>query len=102
MRHHAVHPLEEVLDALLGLGREVLERERRPAIRRGLLDLLDHLHLEPQELRRCARSLMAKRGGRCAQVGEVGAGGFIREDRVIWPHQPPDVGWARSTVVATS
>lgn len=47
VRHHAVHPLEEVLDPLLGLGREVLERERRPAILRRLLNLLDHLHLEP-------------------------------------------------------
>lgn len=45
VRHHAIHPLEQVVEPLLRLGREVLEREHRPPIRRRLLDLLDHLHL---------------------------------------------------------
>lgn len=44
--HHPIHPLEQVLNALLRLGREELEGEHRPPtpIHR-FLDLLDNLHL---------------------------------------------------------
>ncbi|RRT51425.1 hypothetical protein BHE74_00034780 [Ensete ventricosum] len=42
---HAVHAFEEVLHALLRLGREELEGEHRPPIALGRgLDLVDHLH----------------------------------------------------------
>lgn len=45
---HAVHPVEEVVDTLVGLGGEVLEGEEDlPLLRRRLPDLLYHLHLLP-------------------------------------------------------
>lgn len=47
VRHHPLHPLEKVLDAVLRLRREELEREQHPVVirRRRLVDLLYHLHL---------------------------------------------------------
>lgn len=45
---HTVHPLKEVVDTIVGLWREELERENNlPVISKTFLDLLNHLHLCP-------------------------------------------------------
>lgn len=84
VRDHAVHPLEQVLDTLLRLGREVLEREQRPAIGRCLLDLFDHLHIKlleasPPGACERAHSNGEQEGGGMMVVGEWVAGVCIYE-----------------------
>ena len=44
VRDQTIHPLEEILDAVFGLGREELEGEGGLALLRHGFDLVDNLH----------------------------------------------------------
>lgn len=76
MSNHTVHPLEEVIDTVLCLGREILKGEHNSAAIAGggCTDLVNNLHLRKRE-RENERRRMEMRIGKC------GFGDLYRKER---------------------
>ena len=54
VRHHPIHPVEEIIDSILGLGREEFEGEDDLSfLGARITDLLNHLHLLLSAVRYC-------------------------------------------------